>query len=129
MMRKFFKWLLVLIGVFLIAVFVGLAALPFVFPLEKIKDFAIAKLSETIHREVRIEKVSFNIFSGIRLEKLSIGNRTGWASKPFVSADAIELRYAFWPLFSRQILIKEISLVSPQILIEKRGSEFNYSDC
>lgn len=108
---------------------IGIVALPFIFPLEKIKEFAVAKISETIHREVRVEKVSFDIFSGIKLKGIYIGNRAGFAKKAFVAADSIELRYAFWPLFSRQIIIKEISLVRPEILIEKniRG-EFNFSD-
>jgi len=128
-MKSFLKWASIAIGTILALLIIGIIALPFVFPLEKIKDFAVAKLSETIHREVRIDKVSFDIFSGIKLQGLYIGNHAGFAKKPFVSADSIELRYAFWPLFSRQIIIKEIRLVKPQILVEKnlRG-EFNFSD-
>jgi len=128
-MKSFLKWASIAIGTILALLIIGIIALPFVFPLERIKDFAVAKLSETIHREVRIDKVSFDIFSGIKLQGLYIGNHAGFAKKPFVSADSIELRYAFWPLFSRQIIIKEIRLVKPQILVEKslRG-EFNFSD-
>ncbi|MDD5593401.1 MAG: AsmA-like C-terminal region-containing protein, partial [Candidatus Margulisbacteria bacterium] len=62
-------------------------------------------------------------------EKLYIGDRRGLPARPFISADSIELRYAFWPLFSRQLLIKEVRLVKPEIMIEKslRG-DFNFSD-
>ena len=128
-MKTFLKWASIIAGAIILILVIGIIALPFVFPLEKIKDFAVAKLAETIHREVRIDKVAFDIFSGIKLQGLYVGNRTGFAKKAFVSADAIELRYAFWPLFSRQIIIKEIRLVKPQILVEKdlRG-EFNFSD-
>jgi uncharacterized protein involved in outer membrane biogenesis len=123
------KWFGIVAGALIALLVIGLVALPFVFPLDKIKDFAVAKLSETLRREVRIEKASFNIFSGFKLQGIYVGNRAGYAQQPFISADAIELKYAFWPLFSRQIIIKEISLVKPQILIEKdyRG-EFNFSD-
>ncbi len=120
---------MIIAGILVVVLIAGVIALPFILPLEKIKDFAVARISETINREVKIEKVSFNIFTGIQLEKLSISNRRGFADKPFVSADAIALRYAFWPLFKRQILIKEIRLVKPEILIEKSArGDYNFSD-
>jgi uncharacterized protein involved in outer membrane biogenesis len=128
-MKKLIKWSVIIIGILLIVLIVGVFALPFIIPLEKIKDFATARISEAINRKVKIEKVSFNIFSGIKLEKLSISNRPGFADKPFVSADAIALRYAFWPLFKKQIIIQEIRLVKPEILIEKsKYGVFNFSD-
>ena len=128
-MKNVIKWAAIAAGTLLVILIIGIIALPFVFPLEKIKDFAAAKISETIHREVGIEKASFDLFSGIKLNGLYVGNREGYAKKSFIAADSIELRYAFWPLFSRKIIIKEIRLVKPEILIEKnvRG-EFNFSD-
>lgn len=128
-MKKLLKWLAIVVGALIIILVIGIVALPFVFPLEKIKDFAVARISGTIHREVRVDKISFDVFSGIKLQGIYVGNRAGFAQKPFVSADAIELRYAFWPLFSRKIIIKEIRLVKPEILIEKNArGEFNFSD-
>ncbi|MFH1387151.1 MAG: AsmA family protein [bacterium] len=128
-MKKALRWLAIMVGVLILLLVVGMIALPFIFPLDKIKDFATTKISESIHREVKINKVSFNIFSGIKLEGLYVGNRSGFAKRPFISADSIDLHYAFWPLFSRQIIIKEISLVKPQILVEKNArGEFNFSD-
>lgn len=128
-MRKLIKWFSIVLGALIVLLLIGMIALPIILPLEKIKAYAIDRISETIHRQVKIEKVSFNIFSGISLQKLYIGNRQGFSAKPFVAADAIELRYAFWPLFSRQIIINEFKLVRPEILIEKnRAGEFNFSD-
>jgi uncharacterized protein involved in outer membrane biogenesis len=129
MLKKLLKWSAIVVGGLLLVLVIGIVALPFVFPLEKIKQFAVARIGETIHREVKIDKVSFDIFSGIKLQGLAVSNRPGFAKQPFITADAIELRYAFWPLFSRQVIIKEISLVKPQILIEKNSrGEFNFSD-
>jgi uncharacterized protein involved in outer membrane biogenesis len=128
-MAKLLKWSLIFVGLVLALLIVGSIILTFFLPLDKIKDFAALRFQAALHREVRIEKVSFNIFSGIKLEKLYVGNRRGFANTPFVSADSIELRYAFWPLFSRQLLIKEIRLVKPEVLVEKSASgEFNFSD-
>jgi uncharacterized protein involved in outer membrane biogenesis len=128
-MKKLIKWVSIIVGILLVVLIIGAVALPFIIPLEKIKDFAVERISDAINREVKIEKVAFNIFEGIKLEGLSIGNRKGFAKKPFVSADAIVLRYAFWPLFRREVIINEISLVAPDILIEKnQRGEFNFSD-
>ncbi len=128
-MKKLLKWIGIIVGILLIVLIAGAIALPIFLPLEKIKDIAVAKISEAINREVTVEKVSFNIFSGIKLEKLSISNRPGFAKKPFVSADSIELHYAFWPIFKRQVIITEFRLVKPEVLIEKSaGGEFNFSD-
>jgi len=128
-MKKFFKWSAIVIGAIIVFIIIGLLALPFIFPLEKIKQFAVTRLSETLRREVKIEKVSFDLFSGIKLQGLFVGDRKEFGNRAFIKADAIVLRYAFWPLFSRQIIVKEASLVKPEVIIEKnlRG-EFNFSD-
>lgn len=128
-MKNVLKWFLLAAGILIGLFIVGTIVLTLFLPLEKIKEFAVLRLSETLRREVRIEKVSFNIFTGVKLEKLYVGDRRDFPARSFVSADSIELRYAFWPLFSRQLLIKEVRLVKPEILVEKglRG-DFNFSD-
>ena len=128
-MKKLLKWTGIIVGALLTILIIGIIALPLILPLDKIKGLAAEKISETINREVKIESVSFNLFEGIKLKKLSVSNRPGFAKKPFVTADAIVLRYAFWPIFKKQIIIKEISLAKPEILIEKSASgTFNFSD-
>jgi hypothetical protein len=128
-MKKAIKWISISVGILVGLLIVGAIAFPLIFPLEKIKDIATEKISQTINRKVTIEKVSFNIFKGISLEKLTISNRVGFAKKPFVSADAIVLRYAFWPLFQGQLLVKELRLEKPEILIEKSAAGvYNFSD-
>jgi len=128
-MKKLLKWSAIIASSIIVLLILAVLVLPFFLPLDKIKDIATQKISETINRQVKIEKVSFSIFEGIKLEGLTVSNREGYAKKPFVSADAIVLRYAFWPIFKRQIIVKEISLVKPEILVEKSvGGEFNFSD-
>jgi len=128
-MNKILKWFGIVAGILVGLLVVGAVALPIFLPLEKIKNIAAEQISKTINREVKVEKVSFNIFEGIKLNKLTVSNRPGYAKDNFISADSIVLRYAFWPIFKRQVLVKEISLVKPEILVEKGSSgEFNFSD-
>ncbi|MFA4843681.1 MAG: AsmA family protein [Candidatus Margulisiibacteriota bacterium] len=120
-MKKTLKWVALTAGGLLLVLIIGLAALPFVFPLDKIKDFATAKLSETLHRKVVIKSVSFDIFSGIKLQGIEVGD--------LVRAESLDLRYAFWPLFSRQIIVSELSLVRPELkIVKERNGLFNFSD-
>ena len=65
-MKNLLKWAGIIVGILLLVLIIGTVALPIFLPLEKIKEFAVAKISETINREVKIEKVSFNLFSGIK---------------------------------------------------------------
>jgi uncharacterized protein involved in outer membrane biogenesis len=128
-MKNFLKWTGIVLGVSIALIIITSLLLYFFLPLNAIKDYATAKLSEQLHREVKIKDVSFNIFSGIKLNGLTISNRKGFDDRPFISADAIELRYAFWPLFKGQIIIPQITLVKPEILIERsRRNDFNFSD-
>ncbi len=128
-MKKPLRVATIIIAVLIILFVSASALIYFLLPLNKIKDYAASYLSGQLHREVTIKSVSFNLFSGIRLKGLTISNRKGFDDRPFISADAIEMRYLFWPLFQGKVIVPELSLVKPQIIIEKsRGGDFNFSD-
>jgi len=128
-MKKILKWTAVALGGLILLIIIASVLLYLFLPLNAIKDFAAAKLSEQLQREVKIKGASFNLFTGIQLKGLTISNRKGFDDRLFISADAIELRYAFWPLFKGQIIIPQITLVKPEILIERsRRGDFNFSD-
>lgn len=115
-------------GLFLLII-IGVVALPYLLPLDKVKNYATTRLSESLHRTVTVDRITFNLFSGFKLEGLSVGDKGAGNQPPFIVADSLDLHYAFWPLFSRQIIIKEISLVNPRGRIEKNANGlFNFSD-
>ncbi len=128
-MNKLLKWLGIaagsLVGIFLLT---GLIVY-FFLPLNTIKDFATSKLSEQLHRDVKIKGVSFNLLSGIKLTDVTISNGIGFSKTPIISAKALELKYAFWPLFRGKVVIPEINFVNPEILVEKnQNGKFNFTD-
>ena len=126
-MKNTIKWIGIVIVSLVVLMAIAAIALALFLPLDKIKEFAASELSKTLHREVKIEKASFNIFTGLKLEKIFISDRKGIAR--FVSADAIELRYDLWPLLQRKVVVKGVGLVKPEIMIEKYSSgDFNFSD-
>ncbi|MFC1767662.1 AsmA family protein [Candidatus Margulisiibacteriota bacterium] len=128
-MLKTLKYLGISVAVILVLLIVLAIALPYVLPLNKIKDMAAEKISETIHREVKLGEISFNLFSGIKLSDLYIGNRKGFSKKPFISAEAIEFRYSFLKLITGKIAVTKAVLIKPEILIEKKADgTSNYGD-
>ncbi|MFC1560258.1 AsmA family protein [Candidatus Margulisiibacteriota bacterium] len=128
-MLKILKYLGISVAVILVLLIVLAIALPYVLPLNKIKDMAAEKISETIHREVKLGEISFNLFSGIKLSDLYIGNRKGFSKKPFISAEAIEFRYSFLKLITGKIAVTKAVLIKPEILIEKKADgTSNYGD-
>jgi len=127
--QKLLKWIAIgLVTVVVIIIIAGIA-LPYFLPLDKIKDIAAQKASEVLRRQVKIGKVSFNIFTGIELDKLTISNRPGFSSEPFISAGVIELKYDFWALLRGRVAIDKVVLIKPEILVEQRADgTSNYSD-
>jgi uncharacterized protein involved in outer membrane biogenesis len=126
--KKFFKWVFLVIAFLVVLLLVAAIALPFVLPLDRIKDFVASKMSETLKREVTIGKVSFNVFTGIGIDNIKIGNKPGFSAKPFVKADKIELKYDLWSLFKGKFMINRVALVGPSILLEQKNKQNNYSD-
>lgn len=128
-LKKTLKWVGIVLGVIIILLVIAAVALPYFLPLDKIKDLAAQKASEAIHRQVKIGKVSFNIFTGIELNDLSVSNRPGFSKEPFVSAGKIALKYDFWALLQGRVAIGSVVLVNPNILVEMRADgTSNYGD-
>jgi len=128
-LKKVSKWVGIILGGILIILIIAAIALPYFLPLDKIKDMAAQKASEAIHRNVKIGKVSFNIFTGIELNNLSVSNRPGFSAEPFLSAGKIELKYDLWKLLKGTVAIDKVVIVKPEILIEMRADgTSNYSD-
>jgi uncharacterized protein involved in outer membrane biogenesis len=127
--KKTLKWVGIVLGVIIILLVIAAVALPYFLPLDKIKDIAAQKASEAIHRQVKIGKVSFNIFKGIELKDLSVSNRPGFSKEPFLSAGSIELKYDLWKLLRGSVAIDKVVIVRPEILVEMRADgTSNYGD-
>ena len=106
-------------------------ALAFFVPWDKVKDAAVVEASKQLNREVRIEKLDFNIFKGIGIKGFYIGNRKGegFSGGAFVAAEQASAGYEFLPLLFGKVNLTTVELDSPRILIEKnKNGEFNFAD-
>jgi hypothetical protein len=127
-LRKMAKWTGIVVAVLVVLIVAAAIIIPKFLPLEKIKNIAAEKASQAIHRQVKIGKVSFNIFTGIMLNDLSVSNRPGYSKEPFVSCKNIELKYDLWKLLKGNVYIDKVVLIRPEILVESIDGVSNYAD-
>ncbi len=121
------KYLILAAGLLLVLIagFVVLAKI-LITP-ERIKQVLLPRVEKTLQRPVALGEVEFSIFSGILLNDLVIRERTG--DEIFVSADQVALRYQFWPLLQKRVVIDRVILEKPRIRIERLADgTFNFSD-
>lgn len=112
-------------------VIVGLVALVvltrFLVTPERVKDLLLPRVEKALNRQVGIEQVDISLLSGIVLKNIEVKEQNGAAT--FLQAEAINLRYRFWPLFRMRVEIDEISIDKPQIRVERLADgTFNFSD-
>jgi len=82
-MKKVVKRLLFVVAIFMAALILASITLYMFLPINLIKDFASKKLSEELHRSVKIKGASFNLFSGIKLNGISISNGKNFSNMLF----------------------------------------------
>ncbi len=130
-MKKTAKILALTAGILVLLLLLLGAALAFFVPWDKVKDAAAAEASKQLNREVRIEKLDFNIFKGIGIKGFYIGNRNGegFTSGAFIAAEQASAGYEFLPLLLGKVNLTTVELDSPKILIEKnKKGEYNFAD-
>jgi len=127
-LKKTLKWIGMVVVALVVLLIAAALIIPHFLPLDKIKTIAAQKASEAIHRQVKVGKVSFNIFTGITLNDLSVSNRAGYSKEPFVSCRNIELKYDLWKLLRGQVYIDKVVLLNPEILVETKDGVSNYAD-
>jgi len=74
------------------------------------------ELRQRFGATLKIGRISVTPWSGLKLSEITIAQGTTGASGNFLEAKNFGLRIAFFSLFSRRLVIKEVSLVSPKVV-------------
>jgi len=118
--KKVAKWVLLFILLFTV---VGFFVIP---PI--VKSVLLKKLSENLHRNVTIQKLTINPFMlSMKINGFEIKERNG--TKPFLSFDELYVNAQLVSLIKGGIVLKEIRLQKPYVNIERNGETlYNFSD-
>lgn len=74
------------------------------------------ELSQRLGTPLHIQRISVTPWSGLKLSGITIPQVSGSASESFLAARTFRLRIRFSSLFSRRLVIKEVSLVDPHVV-------------
>ena len=73
-------------------------------------------LSQRLGTVIQIHRVSVTPWDGLRLSGITIAQKPAVGSTHFLEARTFRLRVRFLSLFSRRLVIKEVSLVNPNVV-------------
>ena len=73
-------------------------------------------LSQRLGTVIQIHRVSVTPWDGLRLSGITIAQKPAVGSSHFLEARTFRLRVRFLSLFSRRLVIKEVSLVNPNVV-------------
>lgn len=127
-MGKFFKILAGIILLLFVAVVVGGYIFIKTFNFNDYKDDVTELVSEKLGRKLVINGeayVGLSLFPTIIVEDVELAN-AAWAKEPMmVKVKRFEIQFALMPLLKKQIEIRNISLIEPQVNLEvaKNGQQ------
>lgn len=128
-MKKTVITLAVVVALLIALIGAGLALSPLF--LNKYKDRILAKVGETVHRDISLGDIRLTLFTGLglRLQDVTVSNAKGFRAEPMLSMADLDVKVKFLPLLRGETQVDRIILREPRILIEKdAGGIFNFSD-
>ena len=123
-MKKAFIIVIAVIGVILVSLiaFIKLYVTP-----ERVKEFVIPAAEQSLNRKVDIGSIDIGLFRGIGLNDFAI--READQKSDFVKFKEFVLKFKLLPLLSKNLVIDELKLVSPEINVRRgKDGRFNFED-
>jgi AsmA protein len=92
---------------------------------EKVRNFIIPQAETALNRKVTLDKINISIFKGIEISNLSIKEADG--TTDFLTSKEFVLKYKFFPLLTKKLVINELRILSPTIrIVRDRDGKFNF---
>ena len=115
-MQKFGRLALILIGGLSIFAAVLFLALNLYVQSQGTQARIQQELRQRFGAALKIGRISVTPWSGLKLSEITIAQGAGGSSANFLEAETFGLRVAFFSLFSRKLVIKEVTLISPSVV-------------
>ena len=115
-MRKFNRPLLVVLGVALGLAVVVLIGVNMYVQSQETQARIQQELSHRLGTPLHIHRVSVTPWGGLKLSGITIPQPSGTSGSEFLLAKSFHLRVRLLPLLARRLVIKEVSLVDPNVV-------------
>ena len=74
------------------------------------------ELSQRLGTPLTLRRISVTPWGGLKLNGIKIPQDHGGVSGDFLRAETFQLRVQFWSLFSDRLVIRQVSLVKPEVI-------------
>jgi len=92
---------------------------------EKVRELLLPPMRKAVGREITIGEIKAGLLSGIALSNVTVKEADGKAD--FLTIHRFVLRYRFWPLLAKKVMIKEVLVEEPQARIHRdKTGRFNF---
>lgn len=126
-MKKFVRITGIIFAILILVIVVLTVVARILITPERIRNAVLPIARDTLQREVELGDIEVSLFRGITLQNLNVREREGTES--FIAAERVVLRYQFWPLLFKRVVVDEVRLEAPRIRIERLADgRFSFSD-
>ncbi|CAN5472723.1 hypothetical protein BH20VER3_BH20VER3_06380 [soil metagenome] len=80
------------------------------------------ELSQRLGTPLRLRQISITPWSGLKLNGITIPQEPGKTGENFLKARSFQLRVQFWSLFSDRLVIRQVSLIKPEVVWAQNSS-------
>ena len=74
------------------------------------------ELSQRLGTPLHLRQISVTPWSGLKLNGITIPQEPGKIGGDFLQAQTFQLRVQFWSLFSNRLIIRQVSLIKPEVV-------------
>lgn len=131
-MRKFFKVIGIIIGVFILLVIAAVIIVPRVVNPNDYKDRIIALVEKDTGRQLKIPgNISLSLFPwvGVKLGAVELGNAPGFKAPLFARLDELQIRVKLLPLLSKRVEAGVVKVRGLTVNLERnRAGRTNWED-
>ncbi|MEO5718264.1 MAG: AsmA family protein [Chthoniobacterales bacterium] len=115
-MKKLGRLLLWLLAGIVVLAFVVLLAVNLYVQSQGTHDRIQQELSQRLNTPLRLRQISVTPWSGLKLNGITIPQESGKVGGNFLQAQSFQLRVQFWSLFSQRLVIRQVSLIKPEVV-------------
>ncbi|MDQ3200199.1 MAG: AsmA family protein [Verrucomicrobiota bacterium] len=80
------------------------------------------ELSQRLGTPLHLRQISVTPWSGLKLNGITIPQEPGKIGGNFLQAQSFQLRVQFWSLFSDRLVIRQVSLIKPEVVWAQNSS-------
>ncbi len=80
------------------------------------------ELSQRLNTPLQLRQISVTPWSGLKLKGITIPQVSNKVGGNFLQAQSFQLRVQFWSLFSERLVIRQVSLIKPQVVWAQNSS-------